>query len=131
MQHQPSGVEIIMRETESDACVGPDGVLQVRGQRATCAGVWPADKEERWQHASTSPYGCTGPCCARETRRRASGSGAAVLLGVWQSLRKTNSLIAGMAPIFSSVSLSGSTSAAVADGHDLSPACHGTSSPRS
>lgn len=70
MQHQPSGVEIIMRETESDACVGPDGVLQVRGQRATCAGVWPADKEERWQHASTSPYGCTGPCCARETRRR-------------------------------------------------------------
>lgn len=34
-----------MRETESDACVGPDGVLQVRGQRATCAGVWPADKD--------------------------------------------------------------------------------------
>lgn len=40
-------VEIIMRETESDACVGPGGVLQVRGPRATCscAGVWPADKD--------------------------------------------------------------------------------------
>jgi hypothetical protein len=88
MQHQPSGVEIIMRETESDACVGPDGVLQVRGPRATCscAGVWPADKHAgkvaARQHQS-STYCCTGPCCARKTRRRASG--AAVLLGVWQS----------------------------------------------